>query len=405
MKILLVNKYYYFQGGSEKYLYELEDLLKSHGHEVRVFSTLDSRNKPTIDSMFFITNKNFSQMSFGQKVKELKNLFWRQESVNKLKELLAEFRPDVVHLNNINFQISTSIIDFFHQQNIPMVMTLHDYQLVCPNHLLYHDGHYCPRCLKSHFWHCLFHRCYNKSFIYSLLVSLESLYNHWRKVYRKINLFIAPTQFMKDRLVEFGFPAEKIKVLYNFLELEKYQNQEPIVKENFYFYLGRLFEEKGVVELVNFFNNRQEILKLAGTGDLENKLKESNKGRIEFLGQLPNEQAREVLRKAKALIVPSKWPENCPYVVLEALALGTPVIVAKAGGMPELVIPGMNGFVFQNQMELAEIIDKINGNQTLLASLSLNALTSSNKYSSSDYYQQLMAVYQSLIKGIDRKAD
>jgi glycosyltransferase involved in cell wall biosynthesis len=386
MKILLVNKYYYLRGGSEKYFFELENLLRKKGHQVHIFSMKDEKNQYCSDEGYFIKNISF------RKKREIKNIFYRQESVRKLEELIKDFRPDLVHLNNINFQLTASVIDYLDKQNIPIVMTLHDYQLICPNNLLYIKGHYCQKCLKGNYLHCFLNKCWNNSFLFSLAATMESYYNHFNKIYyNKINFFISPSQFLKTKMIEAGFNGEKIKVFPNFLNLKQYQYWNFLEKEDYYLYAGRLTESKGVNELIDFFiKNPDYRLKIAGRGELIRKEKTGN---IEYLGYLPNEELKQIIAKAKALIIPSKWPENCPYSVLESFALGTLVIAKNFAGLKELVINGENGFLYNNYQELADIITRVEGD----ISLGNKAKEHSKKYNSEDYYQRLMNLYKEVV--------
>jgi len=394
MKILLINKYYYLKGGSEKYLFELENLLKANGHQVHIFSMKDEKNLQSSDEQFFVSQADFKKNNLFKNLKELKNVFYRRQAVTNLKKLITQYRPDIVHLNNINFQLTTSIIDYLKKEKIPMVMTLHDYQLICPNHLLYTKGKYCQRCLNKNFFQCLKYKCYDNSFSRSFIAAGESYFNHWRRVYDKIDLFISPSNFLKEKMVQFGFKEERIKVLPNFLNLTKYQDKVVSLKEDFYLYVGRLEKQKGIKELVDFFNQRTETLKIIGTGELEQDLKSRAKSNIIFYGNLPNDQAMKILASAKALIVPSLWPENCPYVVLEAMVLKTPVIATASGGLPELV---PNDFLFDNYDELADILSQLKTNKFTSEKLTKNVGDFSKNFSQEKYYQHLISLYKSLV--------
>lgn len=395
MNVLLINKYYYLKGGSEKYLFDLENLLNEKGDQTHIFSMTDKKNKPSSDLKYFIDNLDFKKNSAWQNIAELKRSLYRTESADRLKKMIRETAPQVAHLNNINFQLTTSVIDCLQKNGIPMVMTLHDYQLVSPNHLMYQPGHWCPKCFSKKFYHCVLTKCYNNSLAYSFMAALESYFNHLRGVYHKIDVFISPSRFMKQKMIDFGFEAEKIKVLPNFLKTEGYHPLTAEAKGDYYLYVGRLEEEKGIGELIEFFQTRQEKLVIIGTGSLAEKVQELSVKNISYLGKLPNPEVRSYLAKAKYLIVPSKWPENCPYVVIEAKALGTPVIVKAVGGLPEMVNHGQDGYIYENDRALKDILSKPNQDYARLCRNSLNSVLN---YSSENYYRELLKVYQALLE-------
>lgn len=394
MKILLINKYYYNRGGSEKYLFELEKLLKAKGHQVRIFSMKHPKNLATPDSANFIKYHEFKRPTLWTYLKEGLGLFYRPESVRQLAKIVKDFQPDIAHLNNINFQLTTSIVDYLKKKEIPLVMTLHDYQLVCPNHLLFRQNHYCQACFPKKFYHCLLYRCYKNSLAQSLVATVESYFNHARRVYDKIDAFISPSQFLKQKMVEGGLPANKIRVWPNFLDLTGYANQK-FPKDNYYLYAGRLTEDKGIKELIDTFSqNSHWQLKIVGDGPLQPLVLKSLTNNIKYHGHLTAEQVQQTLAQAKALILTSVWPENCPYIIIESLAAGTPVIATDVGGVAELVIDKVNGLLINNINQLPEVIAELEKNSTLLNGLTNQTKKTVIAYDAELYYQKLIALYQ-----------
>lgn len=394
MKILLVNKFYYLKGGAEKYLLSLEKMLLAQGHEVRIIAANSPANLPHADSAFFIGHDNLDALPLLKKILEVPKIFYRSEIKTKLDQLTRWWQPDLVHLNNINYQIGTGIIDYFFKKQIPQVMTLHDYQLISPNYNLYSPNHDCwQAALEKKFGACFRHRCYQSSWVKSAVAALESYYNHARKVYQKIDALIAPSYYLAQKFTQFGFDPAKIKHLPNFLPAEK-EGLSQIAKENFYLYAGRLAPEKGINELIDFFNSHPNWnLKIAGSGDLRGPLNKN----IELLGQLDTADLKMTISRAKAVIIPSLWPENCPYIALEAMALGTPVIAKNVGGLKELIKHKHNGFLFTNYQELLGILKQLDFNSKLKLNLSANSLKDSREYSSDKYYEKLMVIYAQAI--------
>lgn len=411
MKILLINKFYYLKGGAEKYLFALEKLLLAKGYEVRILACRSPKNLFSADQDFFIGLDDLDALPWYKKITEVVKIFYRPETIKKLNLMLKNWQPDLVHLNNINYQISTNIIDYFAKKKIPLVITLHDYQLLSPNYTLYNPRldspaspkrgerqarqarHDCAQAaLDKKFYQCLLHRCYQNSFLKTLLAVLESYYNHGRKVYQKINAFIAPSIYLAEKFGQAGFNKKKIHYLPNFLEVTS--NSSTTSKSDFYLYAGRLTEEKGLKELVEFFvANPKYHLCLAGAGDFALP-KAKN---IDYLGQLTPLEINTVLHQAKALIFPSKWPENCPYIILEALAAGRPIIAKDVGGVKELVVNNRTGLLFNNFSELKNILEKFETDPNFQEYLAKNSLIESLKYSSELYYDKLIKLYLSLI--------
>lgn len=393
MKILLVNKFYYLKGGAEKYLFALEKLLLAKGHDVKILACRSPKNLSSPDKDFFIGTDDLDTLPWFKKITELIKIFYRPETIKKLDLLLKNWQPDLIHLNNINYQISTNIIDYFAKKKIPLVITLHDYQLISPNYTLYNHNHNCAQAaVDKKFYQCLTHRCYQDSWLKTLLAVLESYYNHGRKVYEKINAFIAPSIYLAEKFGQAGFDKNKIHYLPNFLETT---NKPPATsKGDFYLYAGRLTEEKGLKELVDFFQvNPEYQLCLAGAGDLVLP-KTKN---IKQLGQLTPAEINLVLHQAKALIFPSKWPENCPYIILEALAVGLPIIAKDMGGVKELITNNYNGLLFNDFSELKNILEKFETNPSLQEYLAKNSLIESLKYTRELYYNKLIELYLTLI--------
>lgn len=395
MKILLVNKFYYLKGGAEKYLFALEKLLLKNGHEVRVFACRSPKNLDHPDKNFFVGYDDLDALPWAKKISELPKIFYRPATIKKLDLMLTNWRPDLVHLNNINYQIGTHIIDYFAKKKIPQIMTLHDYQLISPNDTLYNPRHNCAQAaFDKKFYQCLKYKCYQNSFPKTLLAVLESYYNHKRKIYQKINAFICPSKYLAEKFRQCGFAEKKINYLPNFLETAGKPAAISIKRDGFYLYAGRLTAEKGVRELVEFFQaNPERRLCLAGEGNLlAPKIKN-----IVWLGKLTSPELSAVLGQAKALIFPSKWPENCPYIILEALAAGLPIIAKDVGGLNELVVNNYNGLLFNDFIELKNILEKFESDSKLQEYLSQNSYKESFKYGGELYYNKLIKLYLSLV--------
>lgn len=368
-------------------------MLTDQGHEVRIFAMRHPENLPCPDSRFFVQYRDFKNLRWWQIPAEFFRSIYRRESKFKLQRLLINFRPDVAHLNNINFQLTTSIIDVLNKYSIPIITTAHDYQLVCPNHLLYVHHNVCRKCLNGKFYYCLLNRCYNRSWGFSLLAMLESYFNKQRRIYQKIDRLIAPSEYLKQHLMAGGLAANKIQVLSNPVPVISVEPSLAKPKENYFLYFGRLTEEKGIGDLIDFFTKHPRwSLKIAGQGPLAEKISCLGLKNIDYLGFCPKTKIHQLIIKARAVIIPSNWPENCPYSALEAISLGTPVIAKNRGGLSEIIKPGENGFLYNNDEELAKILTESAVNQISQRQPAIDYLMTEQQY-----LEQITNLYRELI--------
>jgi glycosyltransferase involved in cell wall biosynthesis len=346
MRIIQVNKFLHPQGGADKYFLTLTSELANLGHDIIPFGMNDDRNIKSPWSKYFSENINYHHQ--GNLLKKSSRLIWNKEAAVKFAKLLDETKPDLIHCHNIYHQLSPSILVEAKKRNIPVVMTIHDYKLICPNYLLFSHGQICQRCVGKSPWHCLSHNCYN-SYSRSGLAALESwLHNKVWHVYRdNVDLFIAPSQFLKNKMISGGFADNTITVLENpapSLDFSQESGQRLL-------YFGRLFPEKGVNTLIEALKDTEEQLDIVGTGPEETNLKElvaklNLNNRVTFHGGKQGAELYSFIKQAKAVIVPSLWYENMSLVILESLAQGKLIIASDLGGNPELIEEGKTGWLF-----------------------------------------------------------
>ncbi|MDP2709038.1 MAG: glycosyltransferase, partial [bacterium] len=400
MKILQINKFYYLKGGTERHIFSLSRLLCRAGHEVIPFAMADKSNDATIYSRYFSQPVGLDKFN----LKNIFKLFYNREAAEKLEKLIKTERPDIAHLHNISHQLSSSVIDVLKKYHIPIVQTLHDYKLVCPNYKLFSGGEVCYKCRGGKYYNCLLNKCVKNSYLKSLLATLEAYYCRQNGVYKKIDLFIAPSRFMKDVCVNFGIAGNKIKTLNHFKGVSTPVLTRETSSEPYLLYYGRLAEEKGVLVLVRAMILTEEKIKLkivgAGPdfGKIKNLIKELKLAeRIEMSGPKFGEELNNYIVNSRAVVVPSIWPENFPYVVLEAESLGKPVIASAIGGLKEMVADGENGFLFEagKVKSLALAIDKLS--RADREKLGRQALASSDQYELKNYFSEIMKIYQTLI--------
>ena len=328
MKILLVNKFHYLKGGSEKYYFELGDLLKEHGHQIAFFSMEGKENIKTDCKEYFVKPID---LNTGSKLKAL-DVIYSKENEKKMEEALEEFKPDIVHINNFQRQLSASIIKPIKKRNIPIVFTAHDVQAVCPAILMLDSKkNLCEKCLKGKYINCIKKKCIKNSNLKSILGAIEGNYYRMKKIYTKqIDKIITPSEFYRTKLIEDGISDKKIETIHNFIDTKEYDIEKE--DKGYALYIGRLSKEKGIQNLIKAISLiEKKELRIAGTGPEEENLKDfikENKleNRVRLLGFLNKDKVKEQIRKCRFVVVPSIWYENCPYSVMETLAIGKPVV-------------------------------------------------------------------------------
>ena len=354
MKILMVNKFLYPKGGAETYFLKIGKHLEEQGHEIQYFGMYSEKN--TVGNKFnlYTTEMDFHTSKLSKILYPFR-IIYSFEARKKIKRIIKNFKPDIVHLNNINFQLTPSIIEIAHKMNVPIVQTVHDYQMICPNHLLYNDE-ICEKCIHGSKWNCAKNNCIHESKIKSIIGSIEAiLYAKVLKTYEKVDKYICPSEFLKNKLIEANeMYKDKTISIQNFIELKEIPK---VKKDDYVLYFGRLAEEKGLEIFIEACKELSDIkFKIAGTGPLEDICK--NIDNVEFVGFKTGKELEELIAKAKFSVYPSIWYENCPLSILESESLGTPVITANYGGMKELVDDYETGML-ANKINIEELKEKI----------------------------------------------
>lgn len=405
MKILLVNKFFFSKGGAETSFFSTAEILELQGHKIIFFSMAHPENFKSPYSKYFISQVKFENSgSIFQKIKESGRIIYSSEARKKVEQLVKTERPDIVHLHNIHHQISPSILHTFKKFGVPVVMSLHDYKMVCPVYTLFRKGKLCEKCADKKYYHCAFQRCSKSSFTKSVLNTIE-MYIHHKilKIYDLVDIFISPSEFLKNKMNTMGFKA-KIYHLRNFVNLNKYSpfyswNEESMV------YFGRLSQEKGLFTLLTAIRELQIKCKIFGEGPIRKKLEEKamkeNLANISFLGHTPQEKLIKEIRQSMFVVLPSEWYENSPYSIVEAFALGKPVIGSNIGGIPELVENLKTGLTFEpgNSNDLREKILYLLSNRDGISDLGKTARKFSEKnFNPKKHSSELIRLYQLAIE-------
>ena len=391
MKILLANKFYYRRGGDCIYMLNLEQLLKTHGHDVAVFAMDYPENIETEWKRYFPNEIKFTS-GVGM-LETFMRMFGLGEVKRKFNSLLNDFKPDVVHLNNIHTQLSPVIARLAHKRRTKVIWTLHDYKLLCPRYDCLRNGNeVCEECFVDKH-KVLEYKCMKNSNLASMLAYKEGMKWSRKKLEGYTDVFICPSQFMYNKMAQGGFERKKMYTLCNFIDIER-TKRDSYDKEDYYCFIGRLSFEKGIETLIEAARTLPYHLKIIGGGPLADFLKEKAKGaNIEFTGYKEWPEIKEIVGKARFSVVPSEWYENNPLSVIEAQCLGTPVLGANIGGIPELIKEGINGMCFESR-NIMDLKNKIEKMFILNVDYKQLAKSSQIRYSSEKYYNELLELYQ-----------
>lgn len=380
MKILMVNKFLYQNGGSETYIFKLGEELQRRGHEVQYFG-MEHEGRIVGNRLECYT----SNMDFHTgKLKKLLYPFrivYSLEAKRKMGMVLRDMKPDVVHLNNINFQLTPSVIYAVRayekktRKRVKIVYTAHDYQWVCPNHMMRipSTGRICFACRDGHFGNCSKNRCIHNSRVKSLLGTIEAKFYDKRRTYSMVDTIICPSEFMKKQLDTNPLLEKKTVMLRNFIDEGAGKAVKGDTAKDYVLYFGRFAQEKGTQTLLKACKALPRIpFVFAGSGPLQDLVDQT--GNVTNKGFVTGDALKELIAGARFSVYPSEWYENGPFSVMESLVYGTPVLVSDLGGAPELVQAGTTGEIFRggDVEELTEHIKTLWENPELCRQYSEN---------------------------------
>lgn len=404
MKILLVNKFHYIKGGSETYYFGLADLLKKQGNEVIFFSMKDEKNVPCEQEKYFVENVDFNQKRNPVKLlKASLKMLYSLEAQKKFEQLLIDEKPDIIHLNIFQSQLTGSIVDVAYKHHIPMVYTAHDLKSVCPNYQMLNHGDICEKCIHGNYTYCAKTGCMKDSKLKSILATLEAYVYKWQKTYQKLDLIITPSAFYKRKIEEAGISKCPVIHMTNFLPegTECSVNEKP---GEYFLYFGRISREKGILTLVKAYAEAkvEKPLYIVGTGPIEEQVRQLIEelhisDRVNMLGFKSGNELKEIVANSLCVCLPSEWYENGPYSIMEAQAAGKPVIVSNNGGLPELVENGVTGYIVRPKdiMDLKEKLMFCEKKKSLVLKKVLE--WAKTKYNPEKYVDELIQMYLTFI--------
>lgn len=348
MRLLAINNYFYRRGGAEAVFFDHMAMFRDIGWDVVPFAMQHEENEPSPWSDHFVSEIEYGRNTSPlRKVVQASRILYSFEAQRNVSRLIERARPSIAHAHNVYHHLSPSIFATLKAAGVPLVMTAHDLKLACPAYKMLRDGKVCEDCKGGRVYNVLRHRCIKDSWAVSGLVLAETVLHRALGLYRdKVDRLVVPSRFYIDKLVEWGWPREMMVHIPNFVNVEDYA--ETWDEGDYFVFAGRLAPEKGIATLIRAAALGGQKLMLAGTGPEEaalRRLAAETGADVTFCGYLSGAALHALIGRSKALVLPSEWYENAPISVLEAYALGRPVIGAAIGGIPEMIREGETGLL------------------------------------------------------------
>ncbi|KIC92828.1 glycosyltransferase [Flavihumibacter solisilvae] len=384
MKVLFIHNRYQHRGGEDAVLDMERRLLDSHGHATETLSF-----------------DNESIAGVAGKVSAAMKAVYNPQSAKKLGFRISAFSPDVIHVHNLFFDASPSVLYQAKKMGIPVVATLHNYRLICANAMLIRSGTICEKCIHSTFPSSgIINKCYRNSAVQSGLVTAitgtHKMLGTWKN---KVDAYITLSGFMRNKILSgsAGLEAGKVFITPNAIADP---GQGSSVRDDYFLFVGRISAEKGILQLARKFAETGDRLVIAGDGPLAESIREiaATAANINYLGLQPAETIIRYMKHAKALVFPSTWYEGMPMTIIEAFATGTPVLASRLGSMEEMIEEGSNGFLFEpgNMDDLHELLKRIKWKEELYNRARSSYL---EKYSEEVHYNNILNIYKQLSDG------
>ncbi len=354
MRILYCNKYNFPFSGTEAYLFSAMELMRSQGHEVALFSMKDERGAPTAYDQYFVPHIDFKNGEPGafRNARLAVHAVYSPQARARLRKMIAAFRPDVAHVRNIYHHLSPSILWELKAQGVPVLYHLNDFKLLCPSYNMVAKDHACEHCRGGQFWRVLTEGCYPGPAGAAVVLAAEAYFHKWAQTYQKcVDLFLAPSRFVKEKLVENGWDGKNIEVLPHFQRVPR-ELPPPPAGDAPVLYFGRLSTEKGLTDLLRAMKRLPRVrLRIAGDGpqreDLQRLAGELSLTNVEFVGHVGGDALDGLIAAARFTVLPSRAYETLGKTILESYAQGRAVVASDLGSRRELVEEGVTGLLYR----------------------------------------------------------
>ncbi len=413
MRILYCNKYNFGFSGTEAYLFSLMRLMRERGNEVALFS-MEHGREPEMDcEQTLVPHRDFKDPRQGvlRRVGLAGQAIYSRQARRALGEQVSRFLPEVAHVRNIYHHLSPSILWELKRRGVPVLYHLNDFKLLCPSYNLVSGGEACERCAGGQYWRVLSEGCYQGSRAAAAVLAAEAYVHHWLKTYEEcVDMFLAPSQFVRDKLVAAGWDGAKIRVLAHFQSLPEAVEGSAGLSAgggDYIAYFGRLSREKGVSDLLQAMRRLPRIaLRIAGEGpervELEAMVRRWGLRNVEFLGHITGGALEHLVGGARFTVFPSHAYETLGKSILESYARGKPVIASDLGSRRELVQDGKTGVLYPvgDVEELADGISFLYERPELTRQMGRAGRTMvKQRHDPEEHYRAMVAIYEEMIGG------
>lgn len=407
MRVLQINNFHHIEGGAERYYFDLSKLLQRNNIDVAYFSVRDEKNETTPWSQYFLDPISLDKITLQSFLKLFERMIYSREAKIKINKIIDKFKPDIVHIHNIDLFISPSILPEIKKRSIPIIHTLHDYHLIAPTRgCMFHNNQICEITKPHKYYKAILHKCVRNSYLASTAFVIKQYIHDAFSFYNNIDVFIAPSIFLKKKYIEYGFDSNKIIHIPNFIDNNQYLSNHNSINNKYILFFGRLSSEKGLITLLNTMKYLSNIkLIIAGSGsqykelvNLKNRLNLQN---VKFIGYKHKSYLFKLISGSRFTILPSLWYEVSGISILESFACSKPVIASKIGGIPEVITSGYNGLLF-TPGDIDDCLRKIKilwDDQCYSQELGINGIkTLQNTFSPTQHYKKLMQIYTLLLQ-------
>jgi glycosyltransferase involved in cell wall biosynthesis len=408
VNILVCNSFLYERGGAETCALDHMDLLASRGHAVVPFAIEHPLNRPSPYSSYFASRVDYPSLlkpgtSPITRMRAAARVVYSFEARRHISRLIAETRPDVAHAHGIAHELSPSVLGAMRAAGVPVVQTLHDFKLLCPNTTFVSHGEICERCAGGRYVHAALRRCKRGSLAASGVAAIESYAHHALRLYeRNVDVFLAPSRFLAGKLRAAGFRG-RLQLLRHGIDTDRVSyNPSP---DRYAVFVGRLVQVKGLRTLLQAVRSVRDLkLYVVGEGELRAELTATAASEgltnVTFLGPLPRDEVLSLVREARFAVLPSEWYENSPMAILESLAVGTPVVATRIGALPELVEDGRTGLLVPpgDAPALARAMTRLLHDDVALAMRPAARRKVERDHDLEGHYRSLLAVYEPLVR-------
>jgi glycosyltransferase involved in cell wall biosynthesis len=403
MRILFCNKYSVPFSGTEVYLFELMELLRSRGHDVALFSMAEDPGQAA--NCYRTPFIDFKRVGTLAKIKLAAHAIYSTDVRRRLRETIADFRPDIAHVRNIYHHLSPSILWEFHSHGIPVLYHVNDFKLICPSYNLVAHGEVCNECRGGQFWRAMTTGCYEGRRAASAVLVAEAYFHKWLRTYRTcVTKIVAPSEFARQKLVENGWDRDRIEVLHHFQKIPLNIGSTPAPEASAVLYFGRLSREKGLISLLNAAKDLPSIpIMIAGQGpqrqELQKLVEKLRLSNIQFLGHVQGNTLAQALAASRFTVFPSLAYETLGKAILESYA-GRAVVATDLGPRRELVIPRKTGLLYApgNAEQLSDAIQSLYTQPLLARQMGLAGRDLvEERHSPEKYYDALLEIYREMV--------